>query len=178
MRILGVLSPRSLAVVLVVAASGLPVGAQQAGTDPQAVVTFALDFPNSDPSHYSIAIRQDGHSTYESSAKPSSDSEEQLYESEFQVSAAKREKIFALARQANFFAGTLDSGNRKLAFTGNKKLSYQDAQQSHAAEYNYSNLAAVQQLTMLFQSMAGTLDYGRMLAYSHRYQKLALDDDL
>jgi hypothetical protein len=31
---------------------------------------------------------------------------------------------------------------------------------------------------MLFQKMAGTLDYGRRLTYDHRYQKLALDDVL
>ena len=44
--------------------------------------------------------------------------------------------------------------------------------------YNYSNSAAVQQLTALFQNMAGTLEYGRRLAYYHRYQKLALDEEL
>ncbi|MGB6401794.1 MAG: hypothetical protein WBF26_03015, partial [Candidatus Sulfotelmatobacter sp.] len=41
-----------------------------------------------------------------------------------------------------------------------------------------SNLAPVQQLTTLFQNMAATLEYGRRLAYYHRYQKLALDDEL
>jgi hypothetical protein len=36
----------------------------------------------------------------------------------------------------------------------------------------------VQQLTALFQNMGSTLDYGRRLTYYHRYQKLALDDEL
>jgi hypothetical protein len=36
----------------------------------------------------------------------------------------------------------------------------------------------VQQLTALFESMANTLDHGRRLVYYHRYQKLALDDEL
>jgi hypothetical protein len=31
---------------------------------------------------------------------------------------------------------------------------------------------------MLFQGMASTLEYGRRLSYYHRYQKLALDDEL
>jgi hypothetical protein len=39
-------------------------------------------------------------------------------------------------------------------------------------------VAAVQRLTVLFQNMAGTLEYGRRLAYYHRYQKLALDEEL
>jgi len=33
-------------------------------------------------------------------------------------------------------------------------------------------------LTALFQNMAGTLEYGRRLTYFHRYQKLALDEEL
>jgi len=33
-------------------------------------------------------------------------------------------------------------------------------------------------LTALFQSMESTLDYGRRLTFYHRYQKLALDDEL
>jgi hypothetical protein len=36
----------------------------------------------------------------------------------------------------------------------------------------------VQQLTVLFQNVAATLEYGRRIAYYHRYQKLALDDEL
>ena len=36
----------------------------------------------------------------------------------------------------------------------------------------------MQQLTEIFQSVAGTLEYGRRLAYYHRYQKLALDEEL
>ncbi|MGB8989773.1 MAG: hypothetical protein WCC37_24460, partial [Candidatus Sulfotelmatobacter sp.] len=66
----------------------------------------------------------------------------------------------------------------KLAFTGDKILSYQDGQQSYTAHYNYSGLEPVRQLTALFQGMEATLDYGRRLAYYHRYQKLALDDEL
>ena len=94
------------------------------------------------------------------------------------MSARNRERIFEWAKQAQYFAGKIDSGNHKLAFTGTKMLSYQDGQRSNTARYNYSNLAAVQQLTTLFQNMAGTLEYGRRLAYYHRYQKLALDDEL
>ena len=33
-------------------------------------------------------------------------------------------------------------------------------------------------MTVLFQNVAATLEYGRRIAYFHRYQKLALDDEL
>jgi hypothetical protein len=57
-------------------------------------------------------------------------------------------------------------------------LSYKDGQSSSAAHYNYSSVEPVRQLTALFQNLQTTLDYGRRLAYYHRYQKLALDEEL
>lgn len=143
-----------------------------------AMVTFTLDFPGSTPPHYSIAVAADGNAGYECTVKIEDDADEQTYKTEFEMSAANRERIFNLAKQAQYFAGKIDSGKRNLAFTGAKVLSYQDGQRSFQARYNYSSLDAVQQLTTLFQNVAGTLDYGRRLAYYHRYQKLALDDEL
>jgi hypothetical protein len=65
-----------------------------------------------------------------------------------------------------------------LAFTGAKKLVYKDGQRSSSADYNYSQQPAVLQLTTLFQSLAATMEFGRRMTYFHRYQKLALDDEL
>jgi len=163
-----------------VALSSLSLSQQtiSSGAPASATVTFTLDFPGSNPEHYSIAVDAAGHARYECAGKVAEDSDEEAYRAEFQVSAANREKIFEWTKQARYFAGKVDSGNHKLALTGMKLLSYQDGQLSNSARYNYSNLAAVQQLTALFQNMAGTLEYGRRLAYYHRYQKLALDDEL
>jgi hypothetical protein len=142
-------------------------------------ITFSLDFPNSAPEHYSFTVLGDGQSKYESSGKISPDSDERDdYHTEFKFSDAARARIFRLASQAHYFSGKVDSGNKKLAFTGAKKLSYSDGQRNTSAEYNFSSLAPVQQLTALFQSVGATLEYGRRLTYFHRYQKLALDDEL
>jgi hypothetical protein len=160
---------------LSVAAMSASLLSQPAGT---ATVTFTLDFPESNPMHYSIAVDDAGHARYECTGKVTEDSEEQTYRSEFEVSPGNRERIFSWAKQARYFSGGIDSGNHKLANTGAKVLSYQDGQRSNTARYNFSNLAAAQQLTTLFQNMAGTLEFGWRLAYYHRYQKLALDDEL
>jgi hypothetical protein len=145
---------------------------------PSPMITFTLDFPGSDPSHYSIAVDATGRAVYECSVKTESDSEEQAYHLAFEVSPTNRERIFLLAKQSKFFEGNVDSGNRRLAFTGAKILSYQDGQRSFTARYNYSSLEPVRDITALFQNMAATLEYGRKLAYLHKYQKLALDDEL
>lgn len=142
-------------------------------------ITFTLDFPNSAPEHYSFAVQADGHATYESSGKISEDSDERdSYQAQFTFSDATRARIFQLAAQAHYFSGKIDSGNKKLAFTGSKKLAYTDANRNSSAEYNYSSQPAVQQLTTIFQTVGATLEYGRRLTYFHKYQKLALDDEL
>jgi len=142
-------------------------------------VTFSLDFPNSDPEHYSISVGPDGHVKYECSARISAESEDRdVYAFEFNLTEPTRALIFQLAAEAKYFSGKVDSGNRKLAFTGAKKLVYSDGEHQNAAQYNYSAQPAIQQLTTLFQSLASTLEYGRRLSHEHRYQKLALDDEL
>ncbi len=144
-----------------------------------ATVVFSLDFPNSDPEHYSITVHSDGSAMYSCSARISSESEDrETYETEFNISEVTRARILDLAAQANYFSGKIDSGKRKIAFTGAKKLTYRDSQRETSADYNYSALPAVQQLTVLFQSVAETLEFGRRLSHYHRFQKLALDDEL
>jgi hypothetical protein len=144
-----------------------------------ASVTFSLDFPNSSPEHYSIDVQSDGKAHYESSGKISADSDiRDDYQTDFTFSDATRSKIFELTAQSHYFSGKVDSGNKKLAFTGAKKLVYKDGQRNSSADYNFSQQPAVQQLTTLFQTVAATLEFGRRLTYFHRYQKLALDDEL
>ena len=57
-------------------------------------------------------------------------------------------------------------------------MSYEDAHRTTQATYNYSTMAVVQELTGVFQNMATTLEFARRLQYDHRYQKLALDEEL
>jgi hypothetical protein len=144
-----------------------------------ATVVFSLDFPGSDPAHYSVVVQSDGRGRYECVGRISQDSDEtETYQAEFNFSDATRARIFELAAQANYFSGALDSGKKKLAFTGAKRLSYKDGQRANSADYNFSAMPAVQQLTALFQGMAATLEFGRRLQHYHGYQKLALDDEL
>ena len=171
---IGALMSAFLALAALLALPSLRVHAADAAT-----VTFSLDFPNSDPAHYSITLASDGHAHYECSARISRESDDrENYETDFEFADATRARVFALAARAQYFSGKVDSGNKKLAFTGAKKLTYTDATRNSNAAYNYSFLPPVLELTTLFQTTAATLEFGRHLAYFHRYQKLALDDEL
>ena len=143
-----------------------------------ATVSFTLDFPGSEPSHYAISVSSDGHGTYDSTGKISPEAEGDPFHLEFSVSSDTRARIFDLTRRAHYFQGEIDSGKKNLASTGSKTLIYKDGQRSTRAEYNYSMQLAVQQLTSVFQNLSATLEAGRRLEYFHRYQKLALDEEL
>ena len=143
------------------------------------IVAFTLDFPQSIPDHYSLNVSSDGHAEYNSTGKLTPDSEPpDPFHLEFTISPATRQKVFDLAAKAKFFEGKVDSGKRNIASTGKKILTYRDGQRSTQAEYNYSPIPAVQELTALFQNISTTLEFGRRLDYYHHYQKLALDDEL
>jgi hypothetical protein len=144
-----------------------------------ATVTFTLDFPGSQPGHYSVQVQSDGKARYQSSGRLLPESEESdNFDYEFAVSPATREKVFDLSAKAGYFQRDLDSHRKHLAFTGKKILGYKDAHRSGESTYNYSPDLAVQELTNLFQGLSSTLELGHRLEYSLRYQKLALAEEL
>jgi hypothetical protein len=144
-----------------------------------AVVTFTLDFPESQPEHYSIRVPFDGSAHYQSNGHLSADSDEtDNFDLDFTVGAEARRKMFDLAAKAGYFKKDVDSHHKGLAFTGKKTLSYKDAKHSGESTYNYSSIPAVQDLTGLMQSLSTTLEFGHRLQYDHHYQKLAMEEEL
>ena|ERR1017187_2893085 len=154
-----------------------------------AVVTFTLDFPTSEPEHYSIRVQSDGSGRYQSSGRLSADPNEtdshnndshnnDPFDLDFTLAAETRQKIFQLAAKADYFQKDVDSHHKSLAFTGKKTLGYKDARRSGESTYNYSTKPAVQDLTSLMQSLSTTFEFGHRLQYDRHYQKLALDEEL
>jgi hypothetical protein len=144
-----------------------------------ATVTFTLDFPTSQPEHYSIRVQSDGSAHYESSGRLSADSDvSDSFDFPFSLSAETRQKIFDLAAKANYFQKDVDSHRKGLASTGKKVLSYKDARHTGESTYNYSNNAAIETLTHVMQSLSTTLEFGHRLQYFLQYQKLALEEEL
>jgi len=171
---------RGWAFSLILLASALGAAQEQATT-----VTFTLDFPNSDPSHYVVSISSNGAASYEGNGRltprPSGDGStdpEPASRVEFTASQALVNRVFRLTKSAHYFSKEVDLKKSGLAFTGSKTLTYKDNQRSTQATYNYSTVPSVQELTRIFQNLSSTLEFGRRLEYDHRYQKLALDDDL
>ncbi|MGO8984531.1 MAG: hypothetical protein ACLPND_08465 [Candidatus Korobacteraceae bacterium] len=144
-----------------------------------ATVTFTLDFPKSQPEYCSIRVQSDGTGHYESNGRLSADADENSsFNLDFVLAPGTRQKIFELTAKAGYFQKDVDSHHKGIAFTGKKTLSYQDAERSGQSTYNYSSIAAVQELTSLMQGLESTLEFGRRLQYAYHYQKLALEEEL
>lgn len=141
-------------------------------------IRFTLNWPESEPSHYSISISADGRGVYESNGKLMADSNAQdPIRLEFSVSPTTTAHIFDLVKRANYLRGDVEM-HRKLAFTGTKTLSYTDPARSVEVSYNHSSEPPIQELTALFQGFSTTLEFGRRLQYELKYQKLALEEEL
>jgi hypothetical protein len=157
----------------------LPLCASAAGQAAQATVSFSLDFPASNPSHYEVSVAEDGQGSYTSNGQLNRDSDPaDPAPLSFTLSDKVRQQVFDLAKRAHYFKGKVDSGNTKIANTGVKVLTFKSADQNSQATYNYSPVAPIEQLTAIFEGLSTTLEFGRRLNYFHKYQKLALDQDL
>jgi hypothetical protein len=144
-----------------------------------AAVTFTIDFPTSQPEHYSIRVQSDGAARYQSSGRLYADSDvTDSFDYSFSVTPETRQKIFDLAAKAGYFHKDVDSHHKGMAFTGKKTLSYKDARRSGESNYNYSADSSVQALTSLMQNLSATLEFGHRLQYDLQYQKLALEEEL
>jgi hypothetical protein len=191
--------PFQIVCLLIVSSIVLSSTAAYSQAEAPAVVTFTLDFPASQPEHYSIRVQSDGSARYQSSGRLSADSDEtdsrgndsrdnnshdndspdnDSFDLDFTLAAVTRQKIFQLAAKADYFQKDVDSHHKNLAFTGKKTLGYKDARRSGESTYNYSSNLAVQDLTTLMQSLSSTLEFGHRLQYDYQYQKLALDEEL
>jgi hypothetical protein len=129
-----------------------------------------------DPPQFSLSIDLLGHATYQTTDAPAADGEPPPpYHTEFEVSPATREKVFALAQAAEYFKGDFEFRKHKVADTGRKTLAYRDGLRHFSTTYNWSENKQIQQLTDLFESIALTQGYARRLVLLRRFDKLGLD---
>ena len=140
-------------------------------------ITYTLDWQEAQPSHYRIKIDSTGHAAYESLPKADAEPDD-MYKSEFVMSAELRERIFALANKANHFDGKFDYTKRKIANTGKKTLEYTDAGRHFQTSYNWSENPIIQELTEIFYGISNTMESANKLAFMKRYDKLGLPEQL
>jgi hypothetical protein len=136
------------------------------------VVTFTQDWPAATPPYFSVAVSSMGRVAYQSSPKANTGD---LYELKFTMSPENQKLVFQVADQLKHFNGNWDYKKGRIAFTGTKTLSFKDAGNGYSTTYNWSDNVQIQQLTALFQSISETIELGRKLADTYRFDKLGVD---
>jgi hypothetical protein len=150
---------------------------QSQSKDPVSTITYTLDWQQAQPAHYRVKVDSTGHAAYESLPKADAEPDD-MYKSEFVMSADLRQRIFALAEKANYFDGSFDYTKRKIANTGQKTLEYSGSGNHFEAKYNWSENPAIQELTEIFYGISNTMEYGNKLSFMKRFDKLGLPDQL
>lgn len=136
-------------------------------------VSFTLDFAQSNPPFYNIAIDADGRAEYKATPMPKNQGDP--YEVKFVATEPTRTRVFELARQLNDFQGSFEYNKSKVAFTGTKTLAFKNAGAEHQTTYNWSDNPQIQEITTIFQNIAETMNLGRQLEDKYRFDKLGVD---
>jgi hypothetical protein len=150
-----------------------------------AYIAFKFDWDQGQPwVRYTISVDDAGNTHFEGVGNPIESGDNDQFAEDFTMSDANRQKIFDLAKKADYFQGNLQGKQKNIAQTGQKTLVYQgrtgsgDQVIKSSAIYNYSPNNDVQELTRIFQAIATTIDFGRKLAFQYRFDKLGIDATL
>ncbi len=140
-------------------------------------VTFKFAWDQGHPwVKYTISVDDAGNTRFQGTGNPTDGGDGDDFSQDFTMSAANRQKIFDLAKKADYFQGNLEAKHKNIAQTGQKTLEYHGSPAgSTSATYNYSPDPSVTELTRIFQAIAATIDFGRKLAFDYRFNKLGLD---
>ncbi len=144
-------------------------------------ITFDLFWEAATPQRYTVTVESSGKTKYVSRnptrPEEGSDGPDPDYVLEFSMSPASRDRIFTLAKEANYFDGNFDY-KHKVANTGKKTLAYGDPTRHFQTTYNFSENKDIDEITKLFQGISGTIEHGRKLQFMRRFDKLSLDTEL
>lgn len=96
----------------------------------------------------------------------------------FDISKPTCDKVFELAKQANYFDGDFEFRKHKVAYTGDRVLGYFAPGVSHKASFTWSENPAIQQLSATFEGIAATIEAGPKLERQYKFEPLGLNQQL
>jgi len=139
-----------------------------------AKLTFRRVFKSSTPEFIEISVREDSDdASYEIRQL-----DDDPGAAKFQVSAALRGKMFALAQQLNRFQGQDLDVHRKIANLGEKTFRWEQGSESHEVKFNYTLNATAGQLLQIFEGLARQQELLVLLERRMKYDRLGINDAL
>jgi tRNA(Leu) C34 or U34 (ribose-2'-O)-methylase TrmL len=141
-------------------------------------VAFRFENPQVNPTQFELTIDALGRASYRSRASEALTPYYGQVEKEFTVSPATKERIFALAREAHYFAGDFQFRKHKVAFSGERTLTYLGDKGVTSTTFTYTENPALQQLSSLLEGISNTLEVEPRLRHLRRFDRLGLNEQL
>jgi hypothetical protein len=139
-----------------------------------AKLMFRRVFKSSTPEYIEISIRDDSDdATYEIRQL-----DDDPGAAAFQVGAALRSKMFALADQLKHFQGQDLDVHRKIANLGEKTFRWERAAETHEVKFNYTLNSTASQLLQIFEGLARQQELLTLLERRMKYDRLGINDAL
>jgi len=149
----------------------------------KATETIEVDFsnPTGAPSHWSITLHPDGSGYFSSHgggiAGDNSDLKAPPVNREIQLSQDFTRRVFETAYRQKLFNEKCES-NLKVAFQGEKTLSYKGDKGSGSCSFNYSKDRTIQDLSDSMQAVEQTIIEGARLELLLKHDPLGLDQEM
>lgn len=160
-----------------------PAQAQLSAIAPaSARIIYTFDRPELQPPHFTISIDENGigHFASQAGVVPADDTDD-VYPApmsrEIRVDPALLADLFRYARGHQYFNEDC-SRRTRLAFTGNKTISYAGPDGHGSCGFIWASDPALQQLSDRLNAVAFTLEIGRRLDVEMRHYPLGLDAEL
>lgn len=154
---------------------------KQASNPPEPTITFDLYWAAATPQSYTITVQSSGQASYVSRNPTKADANQSAdpdFTLDFTLSPATRDRLFSLARAADYFHGDFAYRKHAVATTGKKTLTYADPTRHFQTTYDYSQNPTIEDVTRIFQGVSNTIEHGRKLQFLRRFDKLGLDQEL
>jgi hypothetical protein len=174
--------PKAVRIVLVLTFLATSCGSQEVPNLPPLkgpivpTVTFTKSLWGANPSYYSITVSSMGTTSYW--AIPNSDLRTGEPEMEdFTVATRTRSEIFQLTEKLHFLRGKFKTKDEN-GKTGRKSLTFAEGPVENQIDYTSSTNPRIKRLTLLFESIATTMQCGWKLSRLHAYDPTGLAAEL
>ncbi len=145
-----------------------------------ATVVFSWERSSASPPYYSIAIDSTGNATYQSAPR-STEQSGMPYTIEFLAPAVIRDRVFAMVQKLNFLKPSSDLTNIPQTKSV-KTLVFREGKTDNEIDYITPADPIIRQLTVLFENISSTMEFGRRLSYldnhknePHRRRRIAVE---
>ncbi len=160
----------------------LVISAVSGAGESSSTVLITFSNPGLNPSDWSLQFHRDGSGHFKSQHGNPPTRDEKLIEApdidrDIHLSPAFAEHAFHIAKRHRFFATECDS-HAKVAFQGNKTLSYNGPEGQGSCEFNYSRDSEIQDLGDSLVAVATTLIEGARLETLLQHDPLGLDKEI